>query len=240
MTDENLTPSQMKGTKWCITYWLTEGRTLDTLNQLVASMPSNWHLEGQIEQGLCKQNKLHAQLYLKTEHTRGTKIAKFFPNAYLSPAKNPFALEEYVHKVESRVGEFKTVENRSPQWKVVRQMFFKWYASTFAEQTVFKVTDDEKMVYWDRFIGISLEEGMEIDLIGVNPQYRSCIMRYWENCLRIAISVDRQTDRQEDPPKVVAPPPPPPPPPAQEVCPDPLRHKSGVPCRGTEYCRVKF
>jgi len=196
-------PSEMKAAKWCITYWLTDDRTLETLQTLVDNMPSNWHLEGQIEQGHSTDDKLHAQLFLKTEHTRGTKVAKHFPNCYLDTAQNPFALKNYVHKKDTRIAEFKTVENRSPQWREVRKVFFKWYATTYPNQVTFGITDEDKMVYWDRFIGISLEDGMEIDLIGVNPQYRSCIMRYWHNALRMALSeiqppsIDKQTDRQD-------------------------------------------
>ena len=68
----------MKTTKWSITHWLTEGRTLESLQQLVQNMPNDWAIEGQIEQGKI-DDKLHGQLFLKTPQTRGTRIAKFFP-----------------------------------------------------------------------------------------------------------------------------------------------------------------
>ena len=67
----------MKTTKWSITHWLTEGRTLESLQQLVQNMPNDWAIEGQIEQGKI-DDKLHGQLFLKTPQTRGTRIAKFF------------------------------------------------------------------------------------------------------------------------------------------------------------------
>lgn len=180
--------------------WLTDGRTTDTLNDLVALMPQNWSLEGQIEQGHSSDDKLHAQLFLKTEQTRGTKIAKFFPNCYIDEARNPFALKNYVHKEDTRVAEFKTVENRSPQWFQVCDKMFDWYILEYSADITFGIEDDEKLRRWDRFIGISLEEGMRVDIIGVNPQYRSCIVRYWHNYIRLALH--RQTDRQTklDPP----------------------------------------
>lgn len=184
----------MKTGKWCITMWLTDGRTLDTLNELVALMPQNWRLEGQIEQGHSTDDKLHAQLFLITEQTRGTKVAKYFPHCYIDEAKNPFALKNYVHKEDTRVAEFKTIENRSPQWFQVCDKMFDWYIQEYSEELFFGIDDDEKLRRWDRFIGISLEEGMRVDIIGVNPQYRSCILRYWTNYMRLAIR--RQTDRQ--------------------------------------------
>ena len=189
----------MKTTKWSITHWLTEGRTLESLQQLVQNMPNDWAIEGQIEQGKI-DDKLHGQLFLKTPQTRGTRIAKFFPHSHIEEARNKFALQNYVHKEETRVGEFKTVENRSPQWSVVCDKFYDWliiktdYASQIRQ-------DDEKLALWDEFIGLSIEEGMRVDIIGVNPQYRSCIMRYWTNYIKLAYSrqtsidkIDRQTE----------------------------------------------
>lgn len=194
----------MRTTRWCITYWLTQGRTIDGLNALTQAMPQDWSLEGQIEQGVDSQQELHAQLFLKTPQTRGTRIAKFFPNCYIDEANNPFALQNYVHKEETRVAEFKTIDNRSPQWHVVRDRFYEWYVTAHADQLTLRVDDEEKLKYWDHFIGISLEEGMSVDVIGVNPQYRSCIMKYWSYMIRRTLSrnpptsVDRQTDRQMD------------------------------------------
>lgn len=192
---------QMKTTKWCLTYWLTEGRTLETLKDLTDHMPTHWKLEGQIEQGYDSQDQLHAQLMLHTEQTRGTKIAKYFPNTYIASAQNKFALAKYVHKVETRVAEFKTIANRSPSWPVVRDKFYEWYCAN--HDVMLKVEEEQRYSYWDHFIGLSMREGMEVDLIGVNPQYRSCINRYWtfmiDRTMAALPPVDRQTDRQTDP-----------------------------------------
>lgn len=126
-------------------------------------------------------------MFLKTPQCRGTRIQKFFPGATFDEARNQFALQNYVHKEETRIGEFKTVENRSPQWHVVRDRFYEWYVTTHADKLAFRVEDEEKLKYWDHFIGISLEEGMSVDIIGVNPQYRSCIMKYWSYMIRRAL-----------------------------------------------------
>lgn len=206
-------PSEMKTNRWCITYWLTDGRTIDTLNELVKNMPDNWSLEGQIEQGVDSQQKLHAQLFLKTEQTRGTKIVKYFPNCYVNEAKNPFALQNYVHKEETRVAEFKTIENRSPDWRVVRNKFFDWIIEN---EPFYDHIDDDlderdslRLKLWDKFGNISVAEGMYIELIIVNPQYRSVIRRLWTGLCRDAerrlsstTSIDKKTDRQI--PEVVA------------------------------------
>lgn len=186
-------PHEMKTTKWSMVYWLTEGRTRESFDACIQNMPQDWAIEGQPEKGKSSDDKEHMQMFLKTPQCRGTRIQKFFPGATFDEARNQFALQNYVHKEETRIGEFKTVENRSPQWHVVRDKFYEWYVTNHAEQLSFRVDDEEKLKYWDQFIGLSLEDGMNVDVIGVNPQYRSCIMRYWTNMIR------RQMSRQDNP-----------------------------------------
>jgi len=193
----------MRTTRWSITYWLTEGRTQETLETLVQAMPGDWALEGQIEKGTDSEGKLHAQLFLKTPQTRGSRILKFFPNSHIEEARNAFALQNYVHKDDTRVAEFKTVENRSPQWRIVRDKFYDWLVET--KQATLHLDELEKYHLWDRFIILSLKEKMEVDLIGVNPQYRSCINKYWEagihNALeKVVQEVDVPTTLSSPPP----------------------------------------
>jgi len=200
------TLSQMKQTAWSITMWMTDktGYTPETINEFVQNMPNDWSLEGQIEQGKTSQTDLHYQLLLKTPQTRGTRIAKFFPKCHIEDARKFHALKNYVHKADTRVAEFKTVENRSPQWSVVCDRFFDWVLVEQPEMGFFGVVDEERMRLWDRFIGLSIQEGMRVDVIGVNPQYRSCIMRYWSDYIELAKTrapvdkLDRQTNRQKD------------------------------------------
>jgi len=141
-------------------------------------------------------------LLLKTPQTRGTRVAKFFPKCDIGDARNYHALQNYVHKEDTRVAEFKTVVNRSPQWSVVCDKFFDWLIVNEPQSTFFGVVEDERSRLWDKFIGISIEEGMRVDIIGVNPQYRSCIQRYWLNYIALAKTrvpvdnVDRQTNSQ--------------------------------------------
>lgn len=194
MPEKNKSPlSSMKATFWSLTHWLTDGRTREGFDMLVANMPSNWAIEGQIEQGRSEDGRVHCQMLLKTPQTRGTRIGKFFPSTHIEAGRKFFALKNYVHKEETRVEEFKTVENRSPQWHVVRDRFYEWYVTEHADQLTFNVDDEEKLKYWDIFIGISLEEGMNVDVLGVNPQYRSCIMRYWTNMVRRTLSKNPPT-----------------------------------------------
>jgi len=208
MSEEKKALSNMRTKNWAVTMWLTEGRSVETLNELAQAMPNSWALQGQIEQGTDSDDKLHAQLMLNTEFTRGTRIAKFFPNCHISEARNKFALKEYVHKDRTRVGEFKSVENRSPQWSVVCDKFFDYLVAQELPPRVDEHDENVKYHLWDKFIGLSIREGMRVDIIGVNPQYRSCINKYWSDYLWCAFarkaSVDKTTDRQNDKEDVVA------------------------------------
>lgn len=204
----------MKTTNWSLTYWFTEGRNRDTFQKLVEEMPTDWMIEGQEERGH-ESGKLHMQLRLKTPQTRGTRIAKFFPKTDIDEARNVFALQNYVHKEDTRVAEFKTVENRSPQWHVVCDKFFDWLVSKDEFLGFLKDDLDEResprLALWDKFINISITEGMRVELIGVNPQYRSAIRRYWEGFFAVAerrkTDVDKCLDKTEDnlapPPQVL-------------------------------------
>lgn len=161
---------------------------------------NNWFVEGQIEVG--KEGTQHYQLLVRTPQVRFSAMRKMFPTAHIEIARNVHALEEYVHKEEGRVEELKKVENKFVSWKDVRDKFFQWVH----EYGELQVQDYERRTQlWDEFICDSLAEGIECDVIGVNPQYRSCIMKYWDGYVRRLsrqqtdnISVDnRQTDTQE-------------------------------------------
>jgi len=212
--------SDMRATAWSVTMWMTDetGYTPDTINIFTQNMPNEWAIEGQMEKGK-DSGDLHYQLLLKTPQTRGTRVAKFFPKCHIEDAQKFHALQTYVHKEDTRVGEFKTVENRSPQWSVVRLTFFKWLIKEEPSIGFFGHTDDERMRLWDKFIGLSIREGMMVDVIGVNPQYRSCIQRYWLDYIHVeqttapVDNLDRQTESQEVSIPMLSPPPPPPPPP---------------------------
>lgn len=152
-----------------------------------------WSVEGQLEKGSTSEGKLHYQLMVKTPQVRHSALRKAFPSCHIEEARNAKALENYVHKEETRVGEFKTVVPTFIKWEVLRSKFFEWLVKTEDVGIHSYQHDYERLAKWDEFIGLSIEEGMEVDLMGVNPQYRSCISRYWTSYVRRQIDTDRQT-----------------------------------------------
>jgi len=154
-----------------------------------------WKPDGQRETG-DKNGVKHYQLQLHTPQVRFSQVKKVFPTAHIEQTRNKFALKNYVHKEATRDGEidFKNIENRFVQYKDVRDRFYEWLLQEFEAPEMIA----DRTETWDKFIGISIEEGIECDVIGVNPQYRSCIQKYWLNEIRKArlkktASVDDKT-----------------------------------------------
>lgn len=152
-----------------------------------------WGVQGQIEKGA--EGTPHYQLMVTTPQVRFSAVKKVFPTAHIEPARNRRALEQYVHKEDTRVELLKSVEVSFLTYPQVRKKFFEWLLK---EHDVDSLTRDNehRLELWDSFIGASIREGMEVDLIGMNPQHRGCIAKYWFSY--IANEERRQTDRQTD------------------------------------------
>lgn len=198
-------PFDTRATSWSLTIWLppyTETTAKEMIETAVANNPK-WSVQGQLEKGKNSDGKFHYQLMVKTPQVRHSALRKAFPACHIEEARNAKALENYVHKDDTRVGEFKAITGNFIKWETLRAKFYEWLSQTEDVAVGLYRHDYERLAKWDEFIGLSIEEGIECDLMGVNPQYRSCIVRYWDNYLRRHVSRDRQTfvdERQTDTP----------------------------------------
>lgn len=186
-------PMTTRATRWSLTIWMPPHTREGAQEMIVNAVNQHigWSVEGQVEKG-AESGKLHLQLMLKTPQCRKSIVCKAFPSVHVESARNPEALANYVHKEDTREGEFKTIENKLIQFKDVRNEFFEWIANEIDFEMYPQQSWEERMEYWDKFISKCIVEGKEVDLIGVNPQYRSCIGKYWHAYVR------RQTDRQTE------------------------------------------
>jgi len=94
----------------------------------------------------------------------------------------------------------KTIECKFVQFPEVRKKFFQWVIENNHQETY---DYEQKLKIWDEFISHSIINRIECDVIGVNPQYRSIIQRYWSANVIVAEQdrqeyIRRQTDRQTD------------------------------------------
>jgi len=186
-----------RGTAWSVTLNMKNVSRETCEAQIERAKSCGWGIQGQIEEG--KEGTPHYQLLVKTPQVRFSALKRVFASAHIEKARNVKALATYCNKVEGRLEEFKTIERNFVQFPEVRKKFFEWIIQEGYEQ----VSDyDRKLTLWDEFIGLSIRERIECDVIGVNPQYRSIIQRYWNDYVFVAEedrqddAADRQTDRQ--------------------------------------------
>jgi len=137
---------------------------------------------------------------LKTPQERFSAIKRVFPTAHIEVARNVKALEAYVEKDETRVGDFKTVESPSV-FQLQQQVCAIW------DNDVWKVMVEQEMNkripdvgeaalrYVDRLVSKLIEEGTAgAEFAGVNPMWRSSWKRFYQAILVRYEKTDRQTD----------------------------------------------
>lgn len=191
----------IRGTAWSVTCNLktVTRTTVDTCMDAARSL--GWGVEGQLERG--DEGTEHFQLLVRTPQVRFSAVKKVFPTAHIELARNVPALQKYVHKEDTRIESLKSVEVTFLTYPMVRKKFFAWFVDQYGSGSSYN--HDECLEFWDRFIGLSIEEGMEVDLIGMNPQHRGCIAKYWRHYIAKEVSSrqtedrsqSRQTDTQE-------------------------------------------
>lgn len=176
-----------RGTCWSVTCNL-KNISRSTVEQHIENAKlSGWGIEGQIEKG--EEGTEHFQLMVKTPQVRFSAVKKMFPTAHIELARNRTALAQYVQKEDTRVESIRSVEVSFLTYPMVRKKFFEW---VIQEGRSHIHDHDARLQTWDTFIGLSISEGMEVDLIGMNPQHRGCICKYWDSYIARALSLDRQ------------------------------------------------
>jgi len=179
-------------------YWsITINNPTD--QDLQGTLPPGWTLQGQHEEG--KEGTLHFQGMLHTPQVRFSAVKKQFARAHIEIARNPKALQEYVHKADTRVSTFETKQTDNifqSQAKVCE--LFNWEHWKSIKPDVnhrdYKVGDTEKclMRVIDgivRDLILSGERGIEFTAI--NPMWRSSWLKFGEAILYRELYKD-QTD----------------------------------------------
>jgi len=176
-----------RATRWSVTINLKTVSRSTAEECIARARQRDWRVFGQLEQG--DSGTEHFQLAVATPQVRFSAVKKVFPTAHIEVAKDWNALLAYCSKEETRVDTLKNVSTGYIPWSQLRNMFFDHVREVQVEH----VTDaEERTREWDIFIGLCIQRGFEVDVMGVNPQYRSCIQRYWVSYLH------RQTDRQTE------------------------------------------
>lgn len=161
-----------------------------------------WKLEGQYETG--EEGTRHFQGLLKTPQVRFSQVKSAFPRAHIEVARNEKALKQYVHKDETRVGEFNGASTPNIfelQANVVGQWDSEEWAKMSNNVSEEKI-DDMALVYVDTIVSRMIRSGINgIEFTAVNPMWRSSWKRFWRAIIARPgaghpLETDRQTDRQ--------------------------------------------
>ena len=172
-----------------------------TKEEVEGTLPPGWNLEGQYERGE-ENGTLHFQGLLKTTQVRFSAVKRQFPRARIEVARNEDALRNYVHKEETRVGEFTPV--RTPNiFEVQTSVCGMWVKKEY-EEIRDALADlnkkDAVLLYVDRLVDRMIRSGIRgIEFISINPMWRSSWSRHAHAILhRHGLPPPVQTDRQTD------------------------------------------
>lgn len=183
-----------RASRWSITLNLKTVARSTAEECIARARQSGWRVYGQLEIGESAGTE-HFQLALATPQVRFSAVKKMFPTAHIEVAKDWNALMAYCNKEDTRVESLKEVSSSYLPWSQLRQMFAEYVCE---DEFLIHTSDPERRLQvWDRFIGSLIEQGYEVDLMGMNANYRACISRYWNNYLNRYMQTERQTDSQE-------------------------------------------
>jgi len=183
-----------RGTIWSVTI------NNPTKEEVGGTLPPGWSLEGQYEKGEA-EGTTHFQGLLKTTQVRFSAVKKQFPRAHIELARNAAALKEYVHKEETRVGEFTPV--RTPNIFEVQTSICGMWVKDEYELIRDRLADvnkkDAVLMYVDQLIDRMIKGGARgIEFISINPMWRSSWSRHAHAILARHALPPVETDRQTD------------------------------------------
>jgi len=171
-----------RGTNWSVTI---NNPTPSDEECIALARQKGWTVDGQLEQG--KEGTPHYQLIVKTPQVRFSALKKAFPRAHIELARNAKALEEYVHKDDTKVAELldqsKFYPSMSKYFQLVAteltgdidkaHLFLstgEWYIPHNNKDTILESLD---------FATRSLiTQGYHVETICVNPQTRSAFAKF--------------------------------------------------------------
>lgn len=182
-----------RGSRWSVTVNCKSVSRSTAEGCIAHARQLGWRVYGQIERG--DAGTEHFQLAVSTPQVRFSAVKKVFPTAHIELANNWAALMEYCKKEDTRLESIKEVSSNYLPWAQLRQMFAEWLVED--EFRVHTTDPDRRLQVWDIFIGELIEQGYEVDLMGMNANYRACISRYWRHYVNRYTQTERQTDTQE-------------------------------------------
>lgn len=172
----SITGGSQRATCWSLT--INNPSDADTK----VSLPSGWKIEGQYEEG--DEGTKHFQGMLTTPQVRFSAVKKLFPRAHIEVARNKTALKSYVHKDDTRVGEFTARASDIPTiWDYQRTVAARFDDKEWQDYCDMHLDslgpDDCMLGYIDSLVRIDILAGMRgVEFIAINPMWRSSWKRF--------------------------------------------------------------
>lgn len=194
-----MSDKQERGNCWSLT--INNPTQTDEYN-IQTARQRGWKVEGQKEKG--DEGTEHYQLIVKTPQVRFSAVKKQFPRAHIEKARNAAALEKYVKKEDSRIGQLPETLDKYPSlaklWDMLYDYHVKHYCGGSHDPLDFITipNDEKRLEMFDNFIADSIRKGYHVETMGVNPQVRSCVKNYFNAMMVRSRNIRRQTDRQTD------------------------------------------
>jgi len=203
--------SSIRGSCWSIT--INNPISADEEN-MARARQKGWKIDGQKEVGEC--GTPHYQLIVRTPQVRFSAVKSAFPRAHIEVARNPAALETYVHKDETKVGELNKQSEMYPSLSKFWDLFFQWCyddSNTSVQEQrlvvdLLKTKDLEKV--FAKFVNEYIERGYYIETIACNPATISCLRKFGISILKRSETAfykkeDTQTDTDSQTSEVLVP-----------------------------------
>lgn len=185
----------VRGNTWSIT--INNPIAADEEN-IAYARQRGWKVDGQLEQG--ESGTKHYQLIVKTPQIRFSAVKKQFPRAHIEQARNVAALEQYVHKEETKIGELVHDQQKYPSLQKVWDLFAEWIADHRLDLASETWGDATWLMRFDQFINDLIQEGYVVETIAVNPQVRACVKSFARSIIVRArknlCAQGQKTDRQ--------------------------------------------
>jgi len=185
--------TQARASCWSITINNPSAADEENIN---LARQKGWKVEGQLEVG--EQGTPHYQLKVNTPQVRFSAVKKAFPRAHIEIAKNVYALEQYVHKEETREGELVQTSDRYPSMQKLWDMFSDYIEEHRLNLAKESWDEDTFLQEFDLFIKDAIIDGYVVETMAVNPQIRACVKKFGREILIRSQNIRRQTDRQTD------------------------------------------
>jgi len=162
-----------KASVWSVTI---NNPTAEDEEEISLARQKGWQVDGQMEKG--DNGTPHYQLIVRTGQVRFSAVKKQFTRAHIEVCRNPTALQQYVHKEDTRTGELKTDNKFYPSLSKTWHLWYLFADGSTSDGKWMWWTPAQVEANWNDFLKDAIQNGYHIEGIAVNPSTVCCIRRF--------------------------------------------------------------